>query len=106
MRAFVSLIVAYQLDAQANPSCTDAYNFLGLMLQEQKDVDGAEAAYRAATEADPTDVDSHIYLGLLLQYEREDRGGAEAAYRAAIEMYPSYAEARIQHLAMWRAKSV
>jgi len=76
------------------------------MLQEQEDVDGAEAAYRAATEADPTDMDSQIYLGLLLQYERKDRGGAEDAYRTAIEAHPSYAEARIQHLAMWRAKSV
>ena len=105
MRAFVSLIVAYQLDAQANPRCADAHNFLGLLLQGQNDVAGAESAFRAATEADPTDVDSQIYLGLLLQYERKDRDGAEAAYRMAIETHPAYAEARIEHLMMWRAKS-
>ena len=65
---------------------------LGSLLQnEQKDVDGAEAAYRAAIAADPGYAKAHCNLGILPKNERNDVHGAEAAYRKAIAADPGYA---------------
>lgn len=59
-----------------------SYN-LGVMLWEQGDAVGAEAAYRQA--ADLGDGDAHAGLGVLLS-ENGDTEGAETAYREALAL--------------------
>lgn len=56
---------------------------LGALLEEQGDLDGAEAAYERA--AGRGDVAALGKLAILIDIHRDDPGGAEAAYRRADE---------------------
>lgn len=67
--------------ANRHASAENAFN-LGVLLEEQGDLAGAEAAYRAADEQGYPPAASN--LGVLLE-GRGDPAGAEAAYRRADE---------------------
>ena len=58
---------AYRDAIAADPTCADAHNNLGYLLQyERKDVPGAESAYRDAIAANPKLVEAHNNLEYLL----------------------------------------
>lgn len=49
-----------------NPSDADAYNLLGVVLEQQENFSAAEAQYRRAMEIDPGLVKAHYNLGIVL----------------------------------------
>jgi tetratricopeptide (TPR) repeat protein len=69
---------------------------LGVLLEDQGDIAGAEAAYRRADELG--DAAGAFNLALLLLTERGDLPGAEAAYRRADERGDAEAALEIAHL--------
>jgi tetratricopeptide (TPR) repeat protein len=63
---------------------------LGILLNELKRYDEAEAVYRKAIELNPSEATPYCSLGNLLSNENQKRyNEAEAAYRKAIELNPS-----------------
>jgi tetratricopeptide (TPR) repeat protein len=73
---------------QLNPLDSDGFNVLGILLDDLKRYDEAEAAYRKAIEFNPTYASAYSNLGNTLNgLKRYDE--AEAAYRKAIELNPT-----------------
>ena len=63
------------------------------VLEQRKDVDGAETAYLAALAVDPGHARALHRLGMLTAEHREDFDGAEAMYCAAIDAEPALTDA-------------
>jgi tetratricopeptide (TPR) repeat protein len=71
------------------PASPAAHNATGVLLDELKRYDEAEAAYRKAIELNPDEATAYSNLGNLLSDENLKRyDEAEAAYRKAIELNP------------------
>jgi tetratricopeptide (TPR) repeat protein len=84
----------YQAAVAAAPTNPAAHYSLGAALNNQKDLAGAEAAYRQALRLDPKYSLAHNGLGAVLR-DRKDLAGAEAACREALRLEPMLAVAHI-----------
>src|SRR5581483_4366232 len=80
----------YQAAVAAAPTNAAAHNALGVMLQERRDLAGAEAAYREALRLDPKYAWAHYNLAAVL-CDRRDLAGAEAAFREVLHLDPKFA---------------
>jgi tetratricopeptide (TPR) repeat protein len=70
------------------------YHALGLVRVHQKDLDGAEEAYRAGAAADPKG--SENWLGLAtVAVMRDDAAKALAAYDAVLARHPRFGAAEL-----------
>jgi tetratricopeptide (TPR) repeat protein len=77
---------------QAEPRCAEAWFFLGVVRQQDKDPAGAAANYQQAIRLAPDLAEAHNNLGVSLQ----DQGQivqAEECFREALRLLPDYAEA-------------
>ncbi len=79
-----------------HPSCdrqqrAEAYNNLGITLQQQNKWQEAAGAYRRAMEEMPTLVEAYFNLGTVLQAQ-ERSSAAILAYQEAVQLQPDYIE--------------
>ena len=77
---------------ELNPTYADAYNNIGVTLQEQGKLDEAISAYQRALEIQPANADAYNNMGNALK-EQGKLDEAIAAYHRALEIKPLYAEA-------------
>ena len=77
---------------EINPNYSEAYNNLGLALQEQGELDQAIQAYHRALEINPNYSEAYNNLGIALK-EQENLDDAIQAYHRALEINPNYSEA-------------
>src|SRR5207253_2674323 len=70
----------------------EAHNYLGYLLQDQGDNQGALAAYREAVRLKPDYADAFLNMGILLS-EMGELEQALAAYREALRHDPRHPEA-------------
>ena len=71
--------------AEVSPTYPDIHFRLGLLLEEQRRVDEALAAYRAAIRCNPDYVEAHVALGFCLLRQARPAESA-AAFREALEV--------------------
>lgn len=79
----------YQKAIELNPGDLDAYNFLGLALQELEDFDGARKNYEKAIEIDPEFGYSYLNLGFLAIIKDGNIPEGKRLYRKAVKLDPS-----------------
>lgn len=75
------------------PSNPEAHRTMGILLDEEGDMDGAIAEHNTALRLEPDHPDNHVNLGTAL-YRKGDLDGAIAEYRAALSLKPDFALAR------------
>jgi len=71
-----------------DPDSADTSNNLGNLLDDKKDFDGAEDAYKKALAIDPKDAYVWYNLGQLMANNKKDFDGAEAAFKKALTIDP------------------
>ena len=77
------------LDAQ--PDCAEAWNHLGLLIDETGDSDGAMECWRKAIALRPDLAEAHNNLGLMLD-RIGDWQGAIAQWKEAARLRPAWIE--------------
>ena len=80
----------YREILKTNPNDLDAYNNLGVLLNDTGRLDEAEVSYKKAIELKPDYAEAHNNLGIILQKLNRPEE-AEASYKKAIELKPDYA---------------
>ena len=90
--AFEAAREAFEAVLTIRPDDPLAHYFIGTLLDEQGDMEGAERRYRKALAVDPYLADAHNNLGILL-VNRGLVGEAVSHYRKALAIRPDYAEA-------------
>ena len=78
---------------EADPSLSDAWRLLGVLLADRGKLDKAAAALRQLILLDPSDSEAHNNLGFILD-RQEKLVEANVHYREAIRLRPDYADAR------------
>ena len=89
-------IEAYRLCVEEiDPKYVLAWFNLGYLLMDQKkDIDGAEAAFNKAIECDPKYALAWNNLGNLLMDHNKDYAGAIVAFKKVLAIDPEYADAK------------
>jgi tetratricopeptide (TPR) repeat protein len=89
---------------KVDPNNATAYYYKGMVLNEQKQVEGAIQSYREAIRKNPDFGDAYYALGLLLD-TKKDKLGAKNAFQKFIELskgndddFTKYAQQRVQSL--------
>ncbi|MBY0404701.1 MAG: tetratricopeptide repeat protein, partial [Cyanobacteria bacterium] len=89
---------------KTSPDNFTAYYYKGLILNEQKQVDGAIVSYRKAIQYKQDFGDAYYALGLLLD-TKKDVKGAKEAFQKFVDLsagtdddFVKYAKSRIQSL--------
>src|SRR4051794_26366811 len=75
----------YRKAIKADPTFADAYNSLGLLLEEGGDKAGAEAAFKSAVEKDPNSFFASLNLGRL-QYDNKQLEQAEQTLSHSVSL--------------------
>ncbi len=82
----------YSKALELDPQNADAHHWLGVLLYNKGDKDGAINKYQRAIELQPDFAGTYVNWGLALS-DKGDKDGAIAKYQRAIELKPDYAEA-------------
>jgi len=83
---------AFRRAVELDPGLADAHVNLGVLLHEERDLEGAELCYRLALRADPGSATAAYNLGVVLE-DLGRAGDAMEAYRRAIECDERLADA-------------
>ena len=90
--ANASAIASYRRVLELDPTHSDALNNLGVLLQQNGDLDGAITAYRGALAARPDFVPAMNNLGSALE-DQGDLSSAAALLEQALALAPDFADA-------------
>ena len=92
-RVYESSMTLWEHTLAGNPNSAEAYNDLGILLEQNGETDKAITYYEKALDVDPNHPEAHYNLGLT--YSRQGRvDEAIAEYQKAVDLYPDYPNAQ------------
>ena len=80
-------INSFQKALKIQPKYVDAYNNLGILFKDQRDLESATECYRNALEIKPDHAEAHYNLGAVSEIQN-DLEGAIRSYQKALEIKP------------------